>query len=148
MRQSWERDSAEIALDRAAVAKLLAPVFPGAAVIRFERVSGGLVNTNFKVVLGAGRLRCCCACISAMPTTASRRRRWSAISDHAFPPPSFSMPRKTIRSPAMPIRIGDRREMTGHKHKRQQATMFVRLICHLCSVVDRSASRADARYGP
>ena len=52
MRQSWERDSAEIALDRAAVAQLLAPVFPGAAVIGFERVSGGLVNTNFKVVLG------------------------------------------------------------------------------------------------
>jgi aminoglycoside phosphotransferase (APT) family kinase protein len=53
MRQGWERDRAEIALDRAAVAKLLAPVFPGAAVARFERVSGGLVNTNFKVVLGA-----------------------------------------------------------------------------------------------
>src|SRR5881396_3128952 len=46
-------DRAEIALDRAALAKLLAPVFPGAAVTRFERVSGGLVNTNFKVVLGA-----------------------------------------------------------------------------------------------
>ena len=54
MRQSWERDSAEIALDRAAVAKLLAPVFPGAAVTRFGRVSGGLVNTNLKVLL-AGR---------------------------------------------------------------------------------------------
>ena len=53
MRQSWERDRAEIALDRAALAKLLAPVFPGAAVTRFERVSGGLVNTNFKVVPGA-----------------------------------------------------------------------------------------------
>jgi len=53
MRQGWERDRAEIALDRAAVAKLLAPVFRGAAVTRFERVSGGLVNTNFKVVLGA-----------------------------------------------------------------------------------------------
>jgi len=50
MRQGWERDRAEIALDRAALAKLLAPVFPGAAVTRFERVSGGLVNTNFKVV--------------------------------------------------------------------------------------------------
>jgi aminoglycoside phosphotransferase (APT) family kinase protein len=54
MRQSWERDSAEIALDRAALAKLLAPVFPGAAVTRFARVSGGLVNTNLKVLL-AGR---------------------------------------------------------------------------------------------
>jgi len=54
MRQSWERDSAEIALDRAAVAKLLAPAFPGAAVTRFERVRGGLVNTNYRVVL-AGR---------------------------------------------------------------------------------------------
>lgn len=54
MRQSWERERAEIALDRAAAAKLLAPVFPGAAVTRFERVSGGLVNTNLKVVL-AGR---------------------------------------------------------------------------------------------
>ena len=53
MRQGWERHRAEIALDRAALAKLLAPVFPGAAVTRFERVSGGLVNTNFKVVPGA-----------------------------------------------------------------------------------------------
>ena len=52
MRQSWERDGAEIAFDRAAVAALLAPVFPNATVTRFERVSGGLVNTNLKVVLG------------------------------------------------------------------------------------------------
>jgi fructokinase len=36
------------------LAKLLAPVFPGAAVTRFARVSGGLVNTNLKVLL-AGR---------------------------------------------------------------------------------------------
>ena len=54
MRQSWERDRAEIALDRAALAKLLAPVFPGATVTRFARVSGGLVNTNLKVLM-AGR---------------------------------------------------------------------------------------------
>lgn len=51
MRQGWERDSAEIALDRAAVAKLLAPVFPRAAIAGFERASGGLVNTNMKVML-------------------------------------------------------------------------------------------------
>ena len=54
MRQRWERDSAEIALDRAAVAKLLDPIFPGAAVVSFERVRGGLVNTNLKIFL-AGR---------------------------------------------------------------------------------------------
>jgi aminoglycoside phosphotransferase (APT) family kinase protein len=51
VRQGWERDSAEIALDRAAIAKLLAPVFPRAAIAAFERVSGGLVNTNLKVML-------------------------------------------------------------------------------------------------
>jgi aminoglycoside phosphotransferase (APT) family kinase protein len=52
MRRSWERDRAEIALDRAAVATLLDPIFPAAAVAGFERVSGGLVNTNLKIVLG------------------------------------------------------------------------------------------------
>src|SRR5947207_1877168 len=51
MRQGWERGSAEVTLDHAAVAQLLAPIFPGAAVARLERVSGGLVNTNLKVVL-------------------------------------------------------------------------------------------------
>ena len=54
MRQGWERDRAEVSLDRAAVAKLLAPIFPGAAVEGAEPVSGGLVNTNLKVTL-AGR---------------------------------------------------------------------------------------------
>ena len=51
MRESWERDSAEIVLDRAAVATLLGPVFPRAAIAGVERVPGGLVNTNLKIVL-------------------------------------------------------------------------------------------------
>src|SRR6266516_4867069 len=51
MRESWERDSAEIVLDRAAVARLLGPVFPRAAIAGVERVPGGLVNTNLKIVL-------------------------------------------------------------------------------------------------
>jgi aminoglycoside phosphotransferase (APT) family kinase protein len=51
VRQGWERDSAEIALDRAAIAELLAPAFPRAAIAGFERVSGGLVNTNLKIML-------------------------------------------------------------------------------------------------
>jgi aminoglycoside phosphotransferase (APT) family kinase protein len=51
MRRSWERDRAEIALDPAAVATLLDPVFPGAAIAGVERVPGGLVNTNLKILL-------------------------------------------------------------------------------------------------
>jgi aminoglycoside phosphotransferase (APT) family kinase protein len=51
MRQSWERDRAELALDAAALARLLDPVFPDAAIASVERVPGGLVNTNLKIVL-------------------------------------------------------------------------------------------------
>jgi aminoglycoside phosphotransferase (APT) family kinase protein len=54
MRQGWERNRAELALDRAEVEKLLDPAFPAAAVLRVEPVRGGLVNTNFKITL-AGR---------------------------------------------------------------------------------------------
>ena len=49
MRQTWERDRPELELDRAAVARLLEPIFPGAAIARVERVGGGLVNTNLKL---------------------------------------------------------------------------------------------------
>jgi aminoglycoside phosphotransferase (APT) family kinase protein len=51
VRQGWERHGAAVALDRPAIAKLLAPVFPDASIAGFERVSGGLVNTNVKIVL-------------------------------------------------------------------------------------------------
>jgi aminoglycoside phosphotransferase (APT) family kinase protein len=51
MRERWRRGSAEIALKPAQIADLLAPIFPRAVVRRFERVRGGLVNTNLRVVL-------------------------------------------------------------------------------------------------
>jgi fructokinase len=51
MRQSWERDRAELALDAAALARLLDPAFPGATIASVEPVPGGLINTNLKIRL-------------------------------------------------------------------------------------------------
>ena len=51
MREDWERQTDVIALDRAQVAALLAPVFPGAIVNEIETTQGGRANTNLKVML-------------------------------------------------------------------------------------------------
>jgi aminoglycoside phosphotransferase (APT) family kinase protein len=49
MRACWPRLHPEITLEIADITTLLRPVFPGASVIAFERVMGGLANTNLKV---------------------------------------------------------------------------------------------------
>ena len=52
MRESWGRQDAEIAVDRAAISTLLQPAFSRPVDIsRIDRISGGLVNTNIKVTL-------------------------------------------------------------------------------------------------
>ena len=52
MRENWDRQGAEIAVDRAAISALLQPAFSRPVDIsRIDRVSGGLVNTNIKVTL-------------------------------------------------------------------------------------------------
>jgi aminoglycoside phosphotransferase (APT) family kinase protein len=49
MRACWPRLHPEITLEIADITTLLRPVFPGASVIAFEPVIGGLANTNLKV---------------------------------------------------------------------------------------------------
>jgi aminoglycoside phosphotransferase (APT) family kinase protein len=51
MKERWTRDRPEIALDLPTITELLQPVLPGAVVSGFERVSGGLINTNVKVTV-------------------------------------------------------------------------------------------------
>jgi aminoglycoside phosphotransferase (APT) family kinase protein len=50
MKSSWTRDQPEIAFDTAAIEALLAPLFPAQRVVSFAQVSGGLINTNLKVI--------------------------------------------------------------------------------------------------
>jgi len=52
MRAYWPRLHPEITLELSDIATLLRPVFPGATVVAFERVMGGLANTNLKVWIG------------------------------------------------------------------------------------------------
>lgn len=54
MQEGWERRHPQLMLDNATLAEMLAPVFPGMAVATAEALSGGLANTNYKVLL-AGR---------------------------------------------------------------------------------------------
>ena len=54
MRERWQRGTCELALDAAAAARLLEPIFPGAVVTSAEPIGGGLANTNIRAVL-AGR---------------------------------------------------------------------------------------------
>lgn len=51
MRERWTRTTAELQLDAEAVARLMAPAFPGATVTEFARAKGGLMNTNLQVHL-------------------------------------------------------------------------------------------------
>jgi aminoglycoside phosphotransferase (APT) family kinase protein len=50
MKDGWTRERPEIELDTSGIARLIQPVFPSARVRRVERVGGGLVNTNRKIV--------------------------------------------------------------------------------------------------
>lgn len=54
MQDGWERRHAHLTLDREAVRVLLEPAFPGCVVVEAEPLSGGLANTNYRVML-AGR---------------------------------------------------------------------------------------------
>ena len=54
MQEGWERRHAALALDAAAIAALLAPAFPGHAVLTAALLSGGLANTNYKITLAGG----------------------------------------------------------------------------------------------
>lgn len=54
MQDGWQRRQAHLALDTAELAELLAPAFPGRAVLAASPLAGGLVNTNYRVTV-AGR---------------------------------------------------------------------------------------------
>ncbi len=51
MKEHWPRQVPAVALDSAAVAQLVLPLFPGDTVRGFALVGGGLTNTNYKVRL-------------------------------------------------------------------------------------------------
>jgi aminoglycoside phosphotransferase (APT) family kinase protein len=51
MRSRWRRLHPEIVLERSDITTLLRPGFPGAVVVAAERLSGGLANTNVKIVI-------------------------------------------------------------------------------------------------
>lgn len=51
MQSEWERRHAVLALDDATLAHLLQPAFPGCRVVAAAPLSGGLVNTNYRVTL-------------------------------------------------------------------------------------------------
>lgn len=54
MQDGWSRHSAHLALDAAALGRLIEPAIGAGAVTDFEPLSGGLANTNYRVTL-AGR---------------------------------------------------------------------------------------------
>ena len=51
MKEHWPRQVPAVALDAAAIARLVLPLFPGDTVRAFTLVGGGLTNTNYKVSL-------------------------------------------------------------------------------------------------
>ncbi len=51
MKENWPRQVPAVALDAAAVARLVLPLFPGDSIRAFAPVGGGLTNTNYKVSL-------------------------------------------------------------------------------------------------
>lgn len=55
MREAWERQSATLELTGAQVSALLAPAFPGQAVVHHRAVQGGLSNTNIRAILSDHR---------------------------------------------------------------------------------------------
>lgn len=55
MRERWTRFTPVVALDRGKAQALVAPVVPGAQVLRVEMLSGGLANSNYRAVLEDGR---------------------------------------------------------------------------------------------
>lgn len=54
MTGGWERRTPHVTLDTPTLARLLAPAFPGAALVEVERLPGGLANTNYRVRLADG----------------------------------------------------------------------------------------------
>jgi aminoglycoside phosphotransferase (APT) family kinase protein len=51
MKENWPRQMPAIVLDAAAVARLVSPLFPDESLGSFTSVGGGLINTNYKVIL-------------------------------------------------------------------------------------------------
>jgi aminoglycoside phosphotransferase (APT) family kinase protein len=51
MRESWERQSVRLELQKAQVLALIEPAFPGQSLIHYRLVSGGLSNTNIHAEL-------------------------------------------------------------------------------------------------
>lgn len=51
MQSDWERRYAVLALDNATLAHLLRPAFPGRRVVAAEPLSGGRINSNYRVTL-------------------------------------------------------------------------------------------------
>jgi aminoglycoside phosphotransferase (APT) family kinase protein len=51
MKEPWERAHPALQLDLSALTQLMRPAFPGRAVVAAERLSGGLANTNYRVVV-------------------------------------------------------------------------------------------------
>ncbi|HKV85603.1 MAG TPA: phosphotransferase [Ktedonobacterales bacterium] len=51
MQEGWERLHAQLPLDMATLATLLAPALPGHALLHAEPLTGGLANTNYTVTL-------------------------------------------------------------------------------------------------
>lgn len=54
MREGWQRETPAIALDRAAIERLIRPAFPAARLRSFRSPPGGLANTNVTVLLWGG----------------------------------------------------------------------------------------------
>lgn len=51
MREGWERRQRYVDLDMATLTEMVQPVFPGQRVVSAERLGGGLINTNYKLVI-------------------------------------------------------------------------------------------------
>lgn len=51
MRENWSRADQQLTLNQSELQKLLAPAFPGARVLHSQLASGGLANTNIRIVM-------------------------------------------------------------------------------------------------
>jgi aminoglycoside phosphotransferase (APT) family kinase protein len=49
MQENWQRRHAFVSLDTATITHLLQPAFPGQRLVSAEVMSGGLINTNYKI---------------------------------------------------------------------------------------------------
>lgn len=51
MRENWKRADEQLALGNAELEQLLQPTFPGARILHAQHATGGLANTNIRVVM-------------------------------------------------------------------------------------------------